>query len=118
MTEAYNEARQELAESGEDEETIEERAREQAEQDLTYTESGYIPSWEWSCDCSMTRAAILETLNRPKEYRDRGVDKLARRYPGQFAAQYRARKVEPKASASAAAAVVKAARDFLSGYDA
>lgn len=42
-------ARDELTEGGEENPTDDE-ILERAETDLTHTESGYMPSWEWMCD--------------------------------------------------------------------
>ena len=93
MRDLYNEALAELVEEGADpydEDTIE-QAREDATADLTYTESGYLTSYEWSIELDdPTRAELLaycgtydaEYVEALRKCERAPGDKLAKRGPG------------------------------------
>lgn len=87
MKELYDEALEELVEAGEDpedEETMQ-QAQEQAETDLTYTESGYLTSWEWSMDehpdPSLADRIVNKSLNM---YRKQYGEDPQQRYASQY----------------------------------
>lgn len=83
LTELHNEARAELAEEGLEDDELEERAHEQATVDLTYTESGYLTSYEWWVDGPLNRRQLRDLLNLPPEpHSFQKPDPLAGRYPG------------------------------------
>lgn len=52
LTELYDEALKELVDAGEDpeDEQTQSQAQQDATEDMTYTESGYLNSWEWGLD--------------------------------------------------------------------
>jgi len=74
LKELYDEAREELVEDG-DEDPDEGEVMEKATADLTYTESGYIPSYEWGIDSdpeghTWTEAVEAATAMSEQLYRD------------------------------------------------
>jgi hypothetical protein len=76
MKERYEDALKELVEAGEDpedDETIS-KAQEDAETDLTYTESGYLTSWEW----------YVNTIDEDSDLGQRIVNKAKNRYRKEY----------------------------------
>lgn len=85
MKSAYDEALKELVEGGADpdDEQTQQKAQEQAETDLTYTESGYLRSWEWhggEADNDLAQRIVNKSSNiYRKEYGDEPNPSRARR---------------------------------------
>lgn len=98
VNETYNETYAERIKAGDDEETAIEAAREESEEDCTYTESGWLNSWEWGIAReNPTRADLLELMGHEGEAKilrtmAKIKDPLASRKPGNVRKRVEARR--------------------------
>lgn len=81
--EALEEARSELGEDA-DEEKLQERAQEIAETDMTYTEAGWITSWEWHVN-ELTRGELFDVaLHASKRIAEEELEPNSSRRPAAY----------------------------------